>query len=847
MISDNEIKLLQEINNLFNKSLMGKLPEKIDVNSQCDENFAVLINSINNFFDNYIETCEYLKNIIEGKLDFVASKGGLLSKNYIKTLQMTLNHLTYKTKMIANGDFTQRINFLGEFSIAYNYMVEMLDENIKKVNEQANQLKEYQEQKINIALEKERLLRKITEKIIHSVDIEETKKYLIKAVGEYFDVDRCIFTDYNKTTNKFVPFIYESLKADKIQSLLGVELEQEFPEFCTKLKKGRDIIIHDLDKTLSRKNILKYKSIKTLKEFGVKSDYGLIIKHKDQILGLLVLHFIEERRILSSDELNFLKTLRDQIGIALYQANLFQEKQQIAENEKTLRQMMAGSAKTLDFEKTINSIVNEAGRFFKADRCFFIEYDYSTDTNLPINGYAQYLSSKNIISHLTIQPDKNNTAAFVKLSKEKNIIIADNIFEVDLHESTREMLIDVLSVKSYLISPVYYDDVIYGSIVLHYVDSFKKFTTDDLNMAKAIAHHAAIIIHKSKLYEAMQKNLKREKTVLDNISDAIITMNNNFMIETCNPSVEKIWGYKSSEVIGQNLEILLNFRCELNEGKICLIKKDSYGIRKNGEIFPIEIEIKDIEVDDKKLTLLVIRDITEREKVDKMKREFISTVSHELRTPLTSIMGSLGLIASGKIQEISKKTKDLLEIANGNCLRLITLINDILDIEKIEAGKMEFKLNIVDIIPLIHKAIQLNTQYAQKFNVSMKFEDNIGQAFVNIDNDRLMQVVTNLLSNAVKFSLPKSTVNIAAKKNNDNIVISITNYGIEIPEEFKKRIFQKFAQADSSDSRQKGGTGLGLSISKAIIEKLNGRIGFVSENNQTTFCFELPLSIALKA
>lgn len=845
MISDNEIKLLQQINSLFNKSLMGKLPEKIEVNSQCDENFAVLINSINNFFDNYIETCDYLKSIIEGKLDFVASKGGLLSKSYIKTLQMTLNHLTYKTKMIANGDFTQRINFLGEFSTAYNYMVEMLDENIKKVNEQANQLKEYQEQKISIVLERERLLRKITEKIIHSVDIEETKKYLIQTVGEYFDVDRCIFTDYDKVSNRFVPFRYESLRSHMIQSLLGVELEQEFPEFCAKLKNSKDIIIHDLDKTLSRKNLLKYKSIKTLKEFGVKSDYGLVIKHKDQILGVLILHFIEEMRILTSDELKFLKTLRDQIGIALYQSNLFQEKQQIAENEKTLRQMMSGSAKTLDFEKTINAIVNEAGRFFKADRCFFIEYDYSTDTNLSINDYAQYLSSKDIISHLTRQPDNNNTAAFVKLAKEKNIITVDNIFEVNLPESTREMLIDALSVKSYLISPVYYDNIIYGSIVLHYVNDFKKFTPDDLNMSKAIAHHAAIIIHQSKLYETMQKNLKREKTILDNINDAIITVDSNFIIETCNPSVEKIWEYKLSDIIGQSLEMLLNYECELNEGKTCLIKNGSYGIRKNGERFPIEIEINDIEFEDKKLTLLTIRDITEREKIDKMKREFISTVSHELRTPLTSIMGSLGLLASGKIQEISEKTKGLLEIANGNCLRLITLINDILDIEKIEAGKMEFKLDIVDIIPLINRSIQLNTQYAQKFNVKMEFEDNIGQALVNVDNDRLIQVITNLLSNAVKFSLPEATVSIAANKNNGNIVISITNYGIEIPEEFKDRIFQKFAQADSSDSRQKGGTGLGLSISKAIVEKLNGSIGFISENNQTTFYFELPLSVVL--
>lgn len=241
--------------------------------------------------------------------------------------------------------------------------------------------------------------------------------------------------------------------------------------------------------------------------------------------------------------------------------------------------------------------------------------------------------------------------------------------------------------------------------------------------------------------------------------------------------------------------------------------------------------------------VIVIHDITERKRIEKYKSEFVSMVSHELRTPLTSIRGSLGLIVGGATGELNEKTKNLLHIAHNNCERLIRLINDILDTEKIEAGKMDFTLQVFPIAELVNDAITTNEAYGKKFDVKIQLAGQTSDIKVKVDRDRVIQVITNLISNAVKFS-PKGEAVILDMTVVDDIwvKVSITDKGKGIPENFQNRVFQKFAQADSSSARMQGGTGLGLSISKTIIEKLGGKLAFITEQNKgTTFYFNLPI------
>lgn len=243
------------------------------------------------------------------------------------------------------------------------------------------------------------------------------------------------------------------------------------------------------------------------------------------------------------------------------------------------------------------------------------------------------------------------------------------------------------------------------------------------------------------------------------------------------------------------------------------------------------------------------RNITEQKRVSQLKNEFISTVSHELRTPLTSIRGSLGLIAAGVTGDLPAKAANLIKIAHSNSERLVHLINDILDMEKIESGKMAFDIRAMPIRPILEQAIAGSANYKPERRVQVVLLDDAPRAQAMVDADRLHQVVTNLLSNAIKFSPVAGVVSLAMeRREKGHLRISVSDRGSGIPEAFQGRIFGKFEQADASSTRDQGGTGLGLSIAKAIVERLGGVIGFHDrDGGGTVFFIDLAESGPIKS
>ena len=347
---------------------------------------------------------------------------------------------------------------------------------------------------------------------------------------------------------------------------------------------------------------------------------------------------------------------------------------------------------------------------------------------------------------------------------------------------------------------------------------------------------------------------KRQRSIVENMVDGLITIDEKGLIQSFNSAAVKLFGYSANEVIGHNIKMLMpepyhsehdgyldNYHQTGNK-KIIGIGREVEGLRKNGSTFPLELAVAEMVVSGETIFTGVVRDITERKEMDRMKNEFISTVSHELRTPLTSIRGSLGLLSSGTVGELPESADEMLKIAGNNTERLLLLINDILDIQKIESGKMSFKFESVDLNLFIKQAIIDHAEYGSQHGVTFVLGKVLDDVYVYADKDRLMQVVGNLLSNAAKFSNYGDKVEISiAMHHSDRLRISFTDYGAGIPDEFQPRLFDRFTQSDSSDSRAKGGTGLGLSISKVIIEKHGGLIGFVSkEGIGSTFYIELP-------
>jgi PAS domain S-box-containing protein len=374
------------------------------------------------------------------------------------------------------------------------------------------------------------------------------------------------------------------------------------------------------------------------------------------------------------------------------------------------------------------------------------------------------------------------------------------------------------------------------------------------------------------LTQSLNRQLARttalHQAILDGANFSIIATDMHGVIQLFSAGAEHMLGYKARDVVGRytpdfvhdheelaakSRQLSLELMETIKPGFDTLIAKVRGGgyeqqewtyIRKDGQRFPVLLSVTALFDEGGNVSgfLGIAHDLSLQKRIERLKAEFISTVTHELRTPLTSIRGSLGLLASGKIVELPDRARYLLDIAKNNCERLVRLISDILDIERIESGNMRFDLQQLAMQPLVEQSISATQAYADQYQVKFDLQMESEELIVRADADRLVQVIVNLLSNACKFSPPGGVVTVCLKRLGNGVRLSVIDRGGGVPDDFRERIFHKFAQADASDTRQKGGTGLGLNISKTIIEAHQGRIDFVSETGKgAEFFFDLPL------
>jgi len=359
--------------------------------------------------------------------------------------------------------------------------------------------------------------------------------------------------------------------------------------------------------------------------------------------------------------------------------------------------------------------------------------------------------------------------------------------------------------------------------------------------------------------EAADATANRLRAILESAGEAIIMVDNRGLCVTANHQVGSVLGISAERCIGQSVHELHSHATRVFRGGGALEWTPGPDGTPPIEINTLTVETREDQprvfhefsapVQDEVGRVIgriyVYRDITKETEVDRMKSEFIATVSHELRTPMTSIKGSLGLVLGGIAGTLPEDAKELLGIAQNNTDRLIRLINDILDISRIEAGKMEIKRAPLSVADSVHRAIRELEGFATQRSIILTADlpDDLPRAVA--DYDRLQQVLVNLLSNAIKFSDLHSNVLVTAGLDEDQIWVRVADQGAGIPKEHLASIFEKFHRVDNASTRKTGGTGLGLAICRAIVEEHGGRIWVDSEMGKgSAFTFTLPVEAA---
>ena len=418
--------------------------------------------------------------------------------------------------------------FLGNLVITFEHKREFSDNELKflrTIADQAgvafHQAELYKKERQTA--EKEITLRETIKILRSTLNLEEIKKRFVEITGDYFNADRCLFDDYDKETNKFLPFRIEKLKSTEIQSLVGISVETAFPEFAAKLKKGKNVVIKNLEKTLSRKKLLGYKAVKTLQASDVKSDYGLVVKYKDQIMGILILHFVNQKRILTHDEFDFLKVLRDQAGTALYQAELYEKTKENAERENSLRTILETMRSSLDINVIKNTIVTEIGKALNLDICFIMLHDPVNDY-FYVDKYSEYLSSPKEKSFVGANSEDPKFKCFMDSFKKNQDVSFSNseefIIQNNLQGSSEEGFLKEYNIKSSYSISTYYADNLLGYIHLMSTQDYRELKEEEFEFFRIIATQAGIALYQARLYKITQMQAERE-ALLRTITETI--------------------------------------------------------------------------------------------------------------------------------------------------------------------------------------------------------------------------------------------------------------------------------------------------------------------------------------
>ncbi len=378
--------------------------------------------------------------------------------------------------------------------------------------------------------------------------------------------------------------------------------------------------------------------------------------------------------------------------------------------------------------------------------------------------------------------------------------------------------------------------------------SLVMLAVSSMRISRNIEHNIVLTLEARKRESDLQNFQQRLALYFQDTPLAALELNPQSVVVKWNPAAEQIFGYTRAEAEGQPLTTLLastrsHAQLDTLWTNICNKRTSQQVILENrcksGALLQCEwLNTPLIEADGKVIAVIsLIQNVTERLENERIKQEFISIVSHELRTPVTSIKGSLALLDSGIMADDAEKSRELLKVALANTNRLHMLVNDILDVEKLESGHIDYRFVKSDLCALIRQVVSANESLAVQTNLKLNCVLPETQCIANIDPDRVFQVLTNILANAIKFSHADSEVTISLEVLGERAKISVRNFGEVIPDHDRQKLFTKFFQRDSTATRAKGGSGLGLYICQKILAEHQSRLDFTSTTQDGTLFF----------
>ena len=519
---------------------------------------------------------------------------------------------------------------------------------------------------------------------------------------------------------------------------------------------------------------------------------------------------------------------------------------------------------SLDLEIVLNAAVTEIRQLLNVDRSAVYRFNPNWSGDFIVESVAEGWIKLVDPGICYIWEDTYLQETQGGRFKNHETLVVNNIYLADLRPCHLQLL-EQFQAKAYAIAPIFVGTSLWGLFAIYQNTNSHNWESWEVELLQQISSQLAIAIQQSELYSQLQVELQERKqaaavlreaerrwrSLLDNVQLIVVGLDQIGRVNYVNPFFLSLTGYNHSEVLGQNwCEVFLPPVSQDLYHRVFdnLLTHNSYPYHKSSILTKSGEERfiawnNTLLQDSKGNTIGIIsigEDITEQQKIEAMKNEFIGIVSHELRTPLTAIQMSLGLLKIGIYDQKPEKAQRMIEIALTDTNRLVNLVNDILDLERLESGRAVLERSACQANDLMQQAVDGVQAIATQQSITLKIQPTTAIAWAAADT--IIQTLTNLLSNAIKFSPSHSLIQLRADRQGDSVLFQVQDQGRGIPSDKLEIIFGRFQQVDASDSREKGGTGLGLPICRSIIERHGGKIWAESTlGSGSTFFFTLPV------